>query len=410
MKSEKLKIINDPIYGFIQIPYESVFQLIEHPFFQRLRRIRQLGLTHLVYPGAHHTRFHHAIGSMHLMTEAIEVLRGKGHIIPDKEAEAVTIAILLHDIGHGPFSHALENSLVSSTTHEELSELFMDRLNNDLNDSLSLAIKIFRNQYPKKFLHQLVSGQLDMDRLDYLNRDSFFTGVSEGVISSDRIIKMLELHNDELAIEAKGIYSIEKFIIARRLMYWQVYLHKTVVSAENLLINILRRAKELLLNKIDLFSTPALKNLLLHEYTRNDFLTDKNLLDVFAALDDSDISASVKVWGSHSDKILSDLCRRLINRRLFKIILQDKPFNNKFVSEMKENVRVFAGVNEAETGYYFYQGTLVNNAYNSDNDKINILYRDGTVCDIAEAADTLNIKILSMPVEKYYLCFPEVNN
>ena len=255
MKSEKLKIINDPIYGFIQIPYESVFQLIEHPLFQRLRRIRQLGLTHLVYPGAHHTRFHHAIGSMHLMTEAIEVLRGKGHTILDNEAEAVTIAILLHDIGHGPFSHALENSLVSSTPHEEMSELFMEKLNEDLNNSLSLALKIFRNQYPKKFLYQLVSGQLDMDRLDYLNRDSFFTGVSEGVISSDRIIKMLELHNDELAIEAKGIYSIEKFIVARRLMYWQVYLHKTVVSAENLLINILRGAKELIRKGEELFAT-----------------------------------------------------------------------------------------------------------------------------------------------------------
>lgn len=409
MKSEKLKIINDPIYGFIQIPYESAFQLIEHPFFQRLRRIRQLGLTHLVYPGAHHTRFHHALGSMHLMTEAIEVLRGKGHPILETEAEAVTIAILLHDIGHGPFSHALENSLVSSTPHEEMSMLFMERLNIDLNESLTLAIKIFHNQYPKKFLHQLVSGQLDMDRLDYLNRDSFFTGVSEGVISSDRIIKMLELHNDELAIEAKGIYSIEKFIIARRLMYWQVYLHKTVVSAENLLINILRRAKELLRNKIDIFTTPALKILLSHEYTHNDFLNNKELLDVFAALDDSDISASIKVWGSHSDKILSDLCKRLINRKLFKIILQDKPFKKEFIEEMHDKVRLFTGVSEADSGYYFYQGVLVNNAYNSDSDKINILYRNGTVCDIAEAADTLNIKNLSKPVEKYYLCFPDFN-
>ena len=409
MKSEKLKIINDPIYGFIQIPYESVFQLIEHPLFQRLRRIRQLGLTHLVYPGAHHTRFHHAIGSMHLMTEAIEVLRGKGHTILDNEAEAVTIAILLHDIGHGPFSHALENSLVSSTPHEEMSELFMEKLNEDLNNSLSLALKIFRNQYPKKFLYQLVSGQLDMDRLDYLNRDSFFTGVSEGVISSDRIIKMLELHNDELAIEAKGIYSIEKFIVARRLMYWQVYLHKTVVSAENLLINILRRAKELIRKGEELFATPALKIFLSKEYTRADFITNKNLLEQFAAIDDSDISASVKVWSSHSDKVLSDLCGRLINRRLFKIILQDKPFTDTEIIEIKERVKKFAGINDSEMGYYFYQGMLVNNAYNSESDKINILFRNGTVCDIAEAADTLNIKNLSKPVEKYYLCFPDIN-
>lgn len=409
MKSEKLKIINDPIYGFIQIPYESVFQLIEHPFFQRLRRIRQLGLTHLVYPGAHHTRFHHAIGSMHLMTEAIEVLRGKGHSILENEAEAVTIAILLHDIGHGPFSHALENSLVSSTPHEEMSELFMERLNEDLNNSLALALKIFRNQYPKKFLYQLVSGQLDMDRLDYLNRDSFFTGVSEGVISSDRIIKMLELHNDELAIEAKGIYSIEKFIVARRLMYWQVYLHKTVVSAENLLINILRRAKELIRNGEELFATPALKVFLSNEFTRNDFKTNKNLLEQFAAIDDSDISASVKVWSTHSDKILSDLCGRLINRRLFKIILQDKPFSEIVISEISEKVKKLARLNDSEVGYYFYQGMLVNNAYNSESDKINILFRNGTVCDIAEAADTLNIKNLSKPVEKYYLCFPDIN-
>ena len=409
MKSEKLKIINDPIYGFIQIPYESVFQLIEHPFFQRLRRIRQLGLTHLVYPGAHHTRFHHAIGSMHLMTEAIEVLRGKGHSILENEAEAVTIAILLHDIGHGPFSHALENSLVSSTPHEEMSELFMERLNEDLNNSLALALKIFRNQYPKKFLFQLVSGQLDMDRLDYLNRDSFFTGVSEGVISSDRIIKMLELHNDELAIEAKGIYSIEKFIVARRLMYWQVYLHKTVVSAENLLINILRRAKELIRNGEELFATPALKVFLSNEFTRNDFKTNKNLLEQFAAIDDSDISASVKVWSSHSDKILSDLCGRLINRRLFKIILQDKPFTNDVINEIREKVKKLAKLNDSEVGYYFYKGMLVNNAYNSESDKINILFRNGTVCDIAEAADTLNIKNLSKPVEKHYLCFPDIN-
>ena len=410
MKSEKLKIINDPIYGFIQIPFESVFRLIEHPFFQRLRRIRQLGLTHLVYPGAHHTRFHHAMGSMHLMTEAIEVLRRKGHIIHDEEEEAVTIAILLHDIGHGPFSHALENSLVSSTTHEELSDLFMERLNDDLNNTLTLAIRIFRNQYSKKFLHQLVSGQLDMDRLDYLNRDSFFTGVSEGVISSDRIIKMLDIHNDELAIEAKGIYSIENFIVARRLMYWQVYLHKTVVSAENLLIHILRRAKELLQNKIDLFATPSVKNFLSNNYTRQDFIKDRNLLDLFAALDDSDISASVKVWSTHSDKILSDLCTRLVNRKLFKIILQDKPFESKFVSDIREKVKKLSGVSDADTSYYLFQGMLVNNAYNSDLDKINILFRDGSVCDITEAADTLNIKILSKPVEKYYLCFPDVNN
>jgi HD superfamily phosphohydrolase len=409
LKSEKLKIINDPIYGFIRVPFESVFQLIEHPYFQRLRRIRQLGLTHLVYPGAHHTRFHHALGSMHLTGEAIEVLRSKGHIIHDNEAEAVIIAILLHDIGHGPYSHSLENSLVSSTNHETLSELFMERLNRDLNGTLSLAIQIFKNKYHKKFLHQLVSGQLDMDRLDYLNRDSFYTGVSEGVVSNDRIIKMLEIHNDELAIEVKGIYSIEKFIVARRLMYWQVYLHKTVVSAENLLINILRRAKFLFQQKADLFSTPALKFFLMNDYTSEDFKTNEKLLDNFAALDDSDISASIKVWGNHNDKILSDLCRRLFNRRLFKIIIQDDIIDKAFINQVKDKVKTNLNLSDDELDYYILQGKLVNNAYNSESDKINILFKDGSVRDIAEAADTLNIKNLSRPVEKFYICFPNID-
>ena len=410
MQSEKLKIINDPIYGFIQIPYESIFRLIEHPYFQRLRRIRQLGLTHLVYPGAHHTRFHHAIGAMHLMTEAIEVLRRKGHIILDEEAEAVTIAILLHDIGHGPFSHALETSLVDSISHEKLSELFMDRLNNDLNGRLNLAIRIFRNEYPKKFLHQLVTGQLDMDRLDYLNRDSFFTGVSEGVISSDRIIKMLEIHNDELVIEAKGIYSIEKFIVARRLMYWQVYLHKTVVSAENLLINIMKRARQLIHSGKELFSTPALKKLLINYYAFIDLQEQSELLDVFASLDDSDISASIKVWCTDEDAVLSDLCSRMINRRLFKIILSDESFDKALLDDIRMRIRKKFSVEEENLCYYFQQGKLLNNAYNSEKDKINILFRNGSIQDIAEAADTLNIKSLSKVVEKHYLCFPELNN
>jgi HD superfamily phosphohydrolase len=349
------------------------------------------------------------MGSMHLMSQAIEVLRKKGHLISEEESEAVTIAILLHDIGHGPFSHALEDCLVHEFPHEGLSELFMERLNEELHGRLSLAIKIFRNQYSKKFLYQLVSGQLDMDRLDYLNRDSFFTGVSEGVISSDRIIKMLEVNNDELAIEAKGIYSIEKFVIARRLMYWQVYLHKTVVSAENLLINILKRAKEIIKKNQFVFATPALFDFLSHEYSKKDFLENKKLLDVFASLDDSDISASIKVWCSHDDKILSDLCRRLIERRLFKIVLQDKPFIENSYSKNRSLIKVSLNVSEEEMKYYFLKGKLVNNAYNSVNDKINILYKDGSVCDIAEAADTLNIKILSTPVEKYYICFPKVN-
>ena len=404
-----LKIINDPIYGFIKIPSDTIFRLIEHPFFQRLRRIRQLGMTHLVYPGAHHTRFHHAIGAMYLMGEAIEVLRSKGHSISDEEAEAVTIAILLHDIGHGPFSHALEDTIASGIHHEELSALFMDRLNKDFEGKISLAISIFRNTYPKKFLHQLVSSQLDMDRLDYLNRDSYFTGVSEGVISSDRIIKMLEVYNDELVIEAKGIYSIEKFIVSRRLMYWQVYLHKTVVSAESLLINILKRAKELSQQGKELFATPALKLFLSNNFTKKDFISDEKLLDTFAELDDSDITASIKVWSKHPDKILSTLCRHMVERNLFKIILQREPFDQKFIDDLKVKVKTHFHINDDELNYFLLTGKLVNNAYNSNLDKINILFKDGSVKDISEAADTLNIKVLSEPVEKFYVSYPKMN-
>lgn len=406
-KGNRLKIVNDPLYGFIQIPSPLIFELIEHPFFQRLRRIRQLGMTHLVYPGAHHTRFHHALGAMHLMVQAIEVLRSKGHIILDEEAEAVTIAILLHDIGHGPFSHALEYSLVNSLKHEELSALFMDRLNRDFGGKLDLAIKIFRNQYSKKFLHQLVSSQLDMDRLDYLNRDSFFTGVSEGVISSERIIKMLDIDNDSLVIEEKGIYSIEKFIVARRLMYWQVYLHKTVVSAECLLINILRRARELVLKGEQLFATPALSDILFHSYSKTDFVAQPELLDRFAALDDSDITTAIKVWQKQPDVILSTLCSRMINRQLFRLLIQNEPFDKKEIEKKKEEIAGRLGLSITDAGYFVIHGTLENNAYSPETDKINIIYKNGTVKDISEAADTLNIKMLSMAVRKEYLCYPK---
>ncbi|MBK9524755.1 MAG: HD domain-containing protein [Bacteroidetes bacterium] len=407
MKSAHLKIVNDPIYGFIQIPFESVFRLIEHPFFQRLRRIRQLGMTHLVYPGAHHTRFHHALGAMHLMGEAIEVLRSKGHEITPAEAEAVTIAILLHDIGHGPFSHALEDSIVPGIRHEEISSLFMDRLNSDFNGELSLAIKIFKDQYSKRFLHQLVSSQLDVDRLDYLTRDSFFTGVSEGVISHDRIIKMLEVCDDELAIEEKGIYSIEKFIVSRRLMYWQVYLHKTVVCAEQLLINILRRAKELRKKGVGLFATPALAVFLERVYTKDDFNKDSSLLFTFAELDDSDITTAVKQWSKHKDTVLSELCVRMMNRQLFKIILQREKFSDELIEEKRNLVSGQFGLKADEIDYFVVHGTLVNNAYDTRSDRINILLKNGTIRDIVEAADTLNIKSISGPLEKYYLSFPK---
>jgi len=407
MKALRLKIMNDPLYGFITIPYEIVFRLIEHPYFQRLRRIRQLGMTHLVYPGAHHTRFHHAIGAMHLMCLAIEVLRSKGHKITEEEAEAVTVAILLHDIGHGPFSHALEDSIVPGISHEEVSKLFMDKLNVEFKGALSLAITIFQNEYPKKFLHQLVSSQLDMDRLDYLGRDSFFTGVSEGVISHERIIKMLEVHNDQLAIEEKGIYSIEKFIVARRLMYWQVYLHKTVVSAECMLINILKRAREIARTDDNLFATPSLRTFLLKDYSIEDFSDDPRLLEAFANLDDSDITTSVKLWRDSADGVLAYLSKCMVNRNLYKIHITNEPISIEMKSKIKKQILERFSILEMDLGYYMIEDTIINNAYNTSVDKINILRKDGSVLDISEAADTLNIKELSAPVEKHFLCYPK---
>lgn len=403
--ANKLKIFNDPIYGFVSIPYEIVYDLINHPYFQRLRRIKQLGLTNLVYPGALHTRFHHAMGAMHLMGQAIETLRSKNHEITEDEAKGVTIAILLHDIGHGPFSHALEHSIVSDIHHEDISELLMDRLNKEFKGELTTAIKIFKNKYKKKFLHQLVSSQLDMDRLDYLKRDSFFTGVSEGVISSDRIIKMLNIVNDQLVVEAKGIYSIEKFIIARRLMYWQVYLHKTVLSAENLLVNILRRAKELAEKDRELFCTPSLRIFLQNRYTKPDFIHNPRLLETFASLDDYDIMASVKVWTMHNDKVLSMLCKKLVDRDLYKVELQNTPFKEEKIAALKKETRKKLNLNEKEAGYFIFTGNVTNDAYRADKIRINILFKDGTVRDIADASDQLSIDVLAKTVKKYYLCF-----
>lgn len=403
----KLKIFNDPIYGFVSIPFEIIFDLIEHPYFQRLRRIKQLGLTNLVYPGALHTRFHHAMGAMHLMTQAIEAIRSKGHEITEEEAKGVTIAILLHDIGHGPFSHALEHSIVNNISHEDISELFMQRLNKEFNNQLQLAITIFQNKYKKKFLHQLVSSQLDMDRLDYLKRDSFFTGVSEGVVSSERIIKMLSVSNDQLAIEAKGIYSIEKFIIARRLMYWQVYLHKAVLSAESLLVTILKRAKELAEKKTELFCTPALYQFLYHEYNKKDFAKSPELLDQFALLDDYDIMTSIKVWTNHKDKVLSRLCKQLVDRRLFHVEMQKQPFKAEYIRKIKKNIQQRLGLNNTEVGYFVFAGAVTNDAYRADKIRINILFKDGSVADIAEASDQLSIDVLARTVKKYYLCYPK---
>ncbi|HLP10415.1 MAG TPA: HD domain-containing protein [Flavobacteriales bacterium] len=402
-QKSKLKIFNDPVYGFISIPQEIIVNLIDHPYFQRLRRIRQLGMSHLVYPGALHTRFHHAMGAMHLMTLAIDILRSKGHKITEEEATGVTIAILLHDIGHGPFSHALEHTLVDGVHHEEISSMFMEALNKDFGGKLTMAINIFNNKYKKKFLHQLVSSQLDMDRLDYLKRDSFFTGVSEGVVSSDRILKMLDVRNDELVIEEKGIYSIEKFIVARRLMYWQVYLHKTVVAAENLLINILRRAKELAKKDKDLFGTPALKYFLYKKLNLKDFKKNNEPLKQFALLDDNDIVSAIKVWCDHKDKVLSKLCYAFLNRNLYKIEISNKPFAADKVAKLEKELMKKYKLDKDEVKYFVIKAEMVNNAYNPMHDHINILYKNEKIADITDASDNFNIAALARPVKKYGL-------
>ncbi|SMO40527.1 HD domain-containing protein [Solitalea koreensis] len=400
----KKKIVNDPVYGFITIQYEIIFDLLSHPYFQRLRNIKQCAMTHLVYPGAVHTRFHHALGATHLMNLALETLRSKGHIITDEEAEAVTVAILLHDIGHGPFSHALENCIIEDIHHETISTLIMDRLNKEFKGKLSLAIEIFNNRYEKKFLHQLVSSQLDLDRMDYLNRDSFFTGVSEGVISFDRIIKMLNVADDQIVAEEKGIYSIEKFIIARRLMYWQVYLHKTVLAAETMLIKILKRAKELALQGVELFTTPAFKEFLYNRISEEHFIADEKYLKLFVQLDDDDISVCIKIWADHEDKILAFLCKALINRQLFRVEIQQEPISKTKVNAVKNKVKQHFGLNDDEVNYFVFEDTIWNNAYNPKADKIGILRKDRSVVDITAASDNFNIESLSKTVKKHYLC------
>ena len=404
---KKYKIINDPIYGFIQIPNELLFALIEHRYYQRLRRIKQLGMTYLVYPGAIHTRFHHALGAMHLANEAIEVLRLKGHQIADDEATGVLIAVLLHDVGHGPFSHALESSIVSGIHHEDISALIMKKLNEEFEGKLTTAIEIFNNRYPKKFLHQIVSGQLDMDRLDYLSRDSFFTGVSEGVISYDRIIKMLDVVDDTLVVEAKGIYSIEKFIIARRLMYWQVYLHKTVLAAESVLVNILTRAKELVLQGQPVFASTALNTFLSRDINRHDFLTNPEYLEQFVRLDDYDIYGAIKEWAIHPDPILSSLAKSFVDRRLFKIEIQNNAFNKAYVDEIKAKTKELYNLKNSEINYFVISSSITNNAYSAESEQINILYKNGDVKDIATASDQYNIAALSKTVQKYFLIYPK---
>ena len=399
------KILNDPVYGFITLNKGILLNIVDHPYFQRLGRIKQLGLTYLVYPGAHHTRFHHAIGAAHLMEQAVQTLKDNGILISNDEKTAVILAILLHDIGHGPFSHALENSFVTGISHEEISKFFMNSLNHAFGGDLALAIEIFEDKYPKRFLHDLVSSQLDMDRLDYLKRDSFFTGVSEGVVSNQRIIKMFSVVNDEIVIKEKGIYSIEKFIVARRLMYWQVYLHKTVLSAEFLLAKILERARELLNNGSNLFNVPTLKYFLTKSIT-NDNISQVEFLNNFSKIDDYDVLTCIKVWTEDSDKVISKLSEMLVNRNLLKVKISTNKFSDEEMEKTLKFNQKILGFNNEEMQYFVFQKEMENNAYDPRKDKIKILFNDGSLKDITEASDNLNISALSKAVKKYYLFAP----
>ncbi|WP_199562664.1 HD domain-containing protein [Pedobacter chinensis] len=402
----KKKIINDPVYGFISIPSELVYDVISHPYFQRLRYIKQLGMTHLVYPGALHTRFHHALGAMHLMSLAVEILRSKGHVITEGEEEAATLAILLHDIGHGPFSHALEHSLVTGIKHEDISAKLMHDLNGHFGGRLTHAIEVFNGTYPKRFLHQLISGQLDLDRMDYLNRDSFFTGVSEGVISFDRIIKMFNVFDEDLVIEEKGIYSIEKFLIARRLMYWQVYLHKTVISGEMILVKLLERAKELSAAGEDLFASPSLKYFLKNDINEANFFTQHENLEHFTNLDDQDIYAAVKVWVNHPDKILSKLCQMLTSRNLYKVEMSNERAPKDRVNFLIDATVNLLEIKPEEARYFVFTDAIQNRAYNAGVGNIKILMKNNDIVDIAKASDLSNLESLQKTVEKYILCYP----
>ena len=403
----KRKIFNDPVYGFISINSELLFSIVEHPYYQRLRRIKQLGLTHLVYPGALHTRFNHSLGAMYLMEKAISELKSKGIIITEDEAIASQAAILLHDIGHGPYSHTLEKSIVNNVGHEYISQLFMQRLNKDWKGKLEKTIRVFEGNYEKGFLHRLVSSQFDMDRLDYLRRDSFFTGVSEGTINYERLLNMLDVVDDELVVEAKGIYSVEKFITARRLMYWQVYLHKTVLVAEYMLIRALKRANFLVKNGHELFASPALSFFLKNEIGKKDFEENEKVLERFAELDDFDVLSAIKVWASHSDKILAFISNSIINRKLYKIDIRNEDFQESEIEEMREKTRKKYSLEEDEIDYFTFYDHTSNNAYKQGPDQINILFKDGTVKEIADAADNLNISMISEPVTKYFLCYPK---
>jgi HD superfamily phosphohydrolase len=404
--TNKLKIFNDPIYGFITIPNTLIYDLIQHPYFQRLRRISQMGMTYLVYPGAHHTRFHHAIGCMHIMQKAVQTLRFKGVSISDEEENALYIAILLHDIGHGPYSHAMEKSIVEEVHHEELSLLFMQQLNTEFNGQLDLAIQVFKGEYHRKFMLQLISSQLDMDRMDYLRRDSFYSGVAEGNINSERLIQMMNVQDDYLVIDEKGIYSVEMFLVARRLMYWQVYLHKTGVVAELTLTKILKRAKELTQKGINLSCSSSLQFFLQNKISLADF--DFKSLEKFALLDDYDVMGAIKEWQFSTDFVLSALCKMILNRDLLKIQMVDEKPNKERLVELKKKFIALHNVSDAEADYFVFKGKIKNQAYNKASEPIRILKKDKKVEDVVDASDQLNLKALSKPVTKYFICFPKV--
>ena len=404
------KIINDPVFGFIRIPRGLLYDIVKHPLFQRLTRISQLGLASVVYPGARHTRFQHSLGAYHLMGEALLTLQQKGQFIFDSEAEAVQAAILMHDIGHGPFSHVLEDTLISGISHEDISLLMMERINRDLGQRLGMAIAIFRDQYPKRFLHQLISSQLDMDRLDYLRRDSFFTGVTEGNIGSARIIKMLNVVDDRLVVDQKGIYSIETYLTSRRLMYWQVYMHKTAVAYEKVLVNVLTRAKDLARQGRDIFASPALKYFLQNDVDRQHFEThEAEALQMYSDLDDSDIWSALKVWRHDDDKILSTLATDMLDRHLFKSVVSEEPFAEDVIAQTAAPIATDMGISEADARRYMMSlGTMQKDMYSVDDDSIDILYKDGTIRNILDASEILNVQLLSRKVRKYYLCYHRV--
>lgn len=399
------KIINDPVFGFINIPRGLLYDIVRHPLLQRLNRIKQVGLSSVVYPGAQHTRFQHSLGAFYLMSEAIQHLRAKGNFIFDSEAEAVKAAILMHDIGHGPFSHVLENTIVQGISHEEISLMLMERINREVGGQLTLAIQIFKDEYPKRFLHQLVSGQLDMDRLDYLSRDSFYTGVSEGNIGAARIIKMLDVKDDQLVVESKGIYSIENFLVARRLMYWQVYLHKTSVAYENMLVSALLRAKELASKGVELFASPALKFFLYNDISRERFQSDPKCLENFTLLDDNDIWTALKVWCNHNDIILATLSQGMVNRQIFKVEVSTTPCTKERLKSISERIAKQLHINIEDTRYFIATPSIEKNMYNPADDSIDILYNDGSTVNIAEASDMLHLSVLSKMVKKYYICY-----